>query len=86
MTLHVKLNKQIPAKLAIGIVTMQAAAHMIITFRAVNKMSAIIASQRQDLHILSETTSFLLDRADDATLSGLDENLEFWRTIRKMNS
>lgn len=40
------------------------------------------ADMQERLHVYHESLDFLLDRADNDTLRGLNKNLDYWRVVR----
>lgn len=82
MGIKISLNDTIPTKTALAIIFMQGAANIAIVCNSVNKANVILKDQAERLAIYKETTDFLLDNADDATLLTLNKNLDYWRIIR----
>lgn len=90
MNLQEYLNAPIPRKTALAISIGQSIGMTAIALYNMRRMAAeantVISDQHERLTIYSETTEFLLLRADDATLQELNTNLDFWRVIRASRS
>lgn len=85
-TVQTYLNMPISRKKALAAV-LAANTAMVATYLSCKELlkqaDEIIADQKQRLSIYHESLDFLLDRADDSTILVLNENLDFWRVIRK---
>lgn len=82
MSKTIDISGSIPKSSAVAIIIAQSMVTTLLMHWQQKQLGAIIADQNERIRIFDETTKFLIENADDRTLTELNEKLDFWRVIR----